>query len=202
MHYPPGEGNFCDEHGNTIKLTIIQVYNCCMGYVDKGDWMAYSCSVGCCMWKLTNKLFLHLLDLTVLNSCILLQSCGGKMTHYNFWLALMRNLIKYAGTEVHPQSVLWGRLVSAEKKVGRLDSAHNKHWLIKATIFLCCVCSTRNIRERSLYKCTKCDISLSLHACIHASHIITESVIYKCNKPVEVLGKSVKNTLPSNVLCK
>jgi hypothetical protein len=32
-------------------------------------------------WKWTRKLFLHLLDLKILNCLILLTSCGAKLTH-------------------------------------------------------------------------------------------------------------------------
>jgi hypothetical protein len=34
MHHPPAEGNFYDEHGNTLKSAIAQDYNRHMGYVD------------------------------------------------------------------------------------------------------------------------------------------------------------------------
>jgi hypothetical protein len=39
MHHLPAEGNFCDEHGNTLKPVIIQDYNQHMGYVDKSNHM-------------------------------------------------------------------------------------------------------------------------------------------------------------------
>jgi hypothetical protein len=39
MHHPPATGNFCDEHGNILKPSIIQDYNRHMGYVDKNDHM-------------------------------------------------------------------------------------------------------------------------------------------------------------------
>jgi hypothetical protein len=46
--HPPAEGNFCDEHGNTLKPAI---------------------------------------DLTILNSFILLNSCRAKLSHRDFKLA-------------------------------------------------------------------------------------------------------------------
>jgi hypothetical protein len=39
MHHPPVEGNFCDEHGNTLKPAIVQDCNGLMGYVDMSDHM-------------------------------------------------------------------------------------------------------------------------------------------------------------------
>jgi hypothetical protein len=37
MHHPPTNGNFCDEHENTVKPEIIQEYKKYMGYADIGD---------------------------------------------------------------------------------------------------------------------------------------------------------------------
>ncbi|PNF14553.1 hypothetical protein B7P43_G14961 [Cryptotermes secundus] len=48
-------------------------------------------------WKWTNKLFFHLLDLTILNSYILLSSCGAKLSHREFRLALVWNMLEHAG---------------------------------------------------------------------------------------------------------
>jgi hypothetical protein len=81
MHSPPLEGNFCDEHGKTMKLAIIQDYNRHMGYVDKSDHMTYSYSSSRRTWKWTKKLFFHLMDLAILNSFIVLASCGSKLSH-------------------------------------------------------------------------------------------------------------------------
>jgi hypothetical protein len=39
IHDPPSEGNFCDEHGNTIKPVTVADYNHHMGYVNSGDRM-------------------------------------------------------------------------------------------------------------------------------------------------------------------
>jgi hypothetical protein len=44
-------------------------------------------------WKWTNKLFLHLLDITILNAFILHKSSGGKLTHKKFRETLVRDLI-------------------------------------------------------------------------------------------------------------
>jgi hypothetical protein len=81
MLIPPAEGNFCDEHGNATKPEIIADHSKHMGYVDKADRMTDSYSIGHWTWKWTKKLFFHLLDLTILNSFILLSSCGVKMLH-------------------------------------------------------------------------------------------------------------------------
>jgi hypothetical protein len=43
----------------------------------------------------------HLLGMTVLNSFLLLTSCGAETTFWNFRLVLVRNLIKNAGSLPH-----------------------------------------------------------------------------------------------------
>jgi hypothetical protein len=68
-----------------------------MGYVDKADRMTNSYSISRRTWKWTNKLFFHLLDLTIFNSFILL-SCGAKLSHRDFRLALVCNMLEHAAT--------------------------------------------------------------------------------------------------------
>jgi hypothetical protein len=80
MHRSPAEGNFCDKHGNAVKPAIVKDYNRHMGYVDKSDHMTDSYSKSRRIWKWMKKLFFHLLDLSVLNSYILLTSCGSRLT--------------------------------------------------------------------------------------------------------------------------
>jgi hypothetical protein len=91
MHAPPAEGNFCDEHGKAIKPAIVGDYNRHMGHVDKLDRMANSYSISRQTWKWTKKLFFHLLDLMILNSSILLSSCGAKLSH----ITLVRNMLDH-----------------------------------------------------------------------------------------------------------
>jgi hypothetical protein len=79
MDPPPPEGNFCENR--PVKPHIVAWCNCHMGYVDNSDRMANTYSMCRRSFKWTTKLFFHLLDLTVLNSWILLSSCGAKYTH-------------------------------------------------------------------------------------------------------------------------
>jgi hypothetical protein len=71
MHAPPVEGNFVDEAGQAVKPHVIEDYNTHMGYVDKSDQMANSYGIARKTWKWTKKLFLHLLDMNILNAFIL-----------------------------------------------------------------------------------------------------------------------------------
>ena len=110
IHDPPSEGNFRDEHGNTIKPAIVADYNRHMGYVDKADRMANSYTANPRTWKWTKKLLFHLLDMTILNSYILLSTCGGKkISHRDFRLTLVREMLARAGHEPRPSRTV-GRL--------------------------------------------------------------------------------------------
>jgi hypothetical protein len=81
----PAECNFCDEKGNAMRPLFVEACNRHMGYMDKGGTVASSYSNSCHTWKWTKKLFFHLLHLAVLNSYILLSSCGGKkISHREF----------------------------------------------------------------------------------------------------------------------
>lgn len=56
MYPPPAEGNFCHEHGNAQKLTIVKSYNRDTGYTDKNNHMANSYSISKRTWNWTRKL--------------------------------------------------------------------------------------------------------------------------------------------------
>jgi hypothetical protein len=96
MDPPPEEGNFCDDSNLPKKPHIVERYNLHMGYVNVSDHMANSYSMNQHTFKWTTKLFFHLLDITVLNSCVLLSSCGAKYTHRDFGFLLVRDLIEEA----------------------------------------------------------------------------------------------------------
>jgi hypothetical protein len=92
MCTPPVEGNFKLD-GKAVKPCIIEDYNTHMGYVDLSDRMANSYSISRRTWKWTKKLFIHLLDLTILNAYVLSKSCGSTLTYLKFREQLVRDLI-------------------------------------------------------------------------------------------------------------
>jgi len=55
IHDPPREGNYCDEHGNAIKTTIVADYNRHMGNVDNLDRLANSYTASHQTWKWSKK---------------------------------------------------------------------------------------------------------------------------------------------------
>ena len=81
MDPPPSEGNFYDSSKCPVKPHIVEWCNQHMGYVNNSDRLANSYFMGRHTFKWTTKLFFHPLDLTVLNSWILLSSYGAKYTH-------------------------------------------------------------------------------------------------------------------------
>lgn len=84
MHPAPAEGNFCNEHDNAVKPKILQDWNKHVRYIDKSDRMTDSYSISRLTWKWLKKLFFHFLDPRILNSFILLTSCGAEVTHRDF----------------------------------------------------------------------------------------------------------------------
>ena len=147
IHVPPREGNYRDEHRNAIKLAIVADYNRHMGHVDNADRMANSYTASRQTWKWTKKLFFDLLDLAIVNSYILISSCGGKkISHRDFRLALIKEKLAQSGHEPRP-SMPVGRPPSASYNTGRLDTCHNKHWPGRSnTKWRCCVCSVGGVK--------------------------------------------------------
>ena len=149
MDPPPAEGNFFDNSNRLMQPHIMERYNQHMRYVDNSDHMANSFSMSRCTFKWKTKLFFHLPDLTVLNSWILLPSCGAKYTHRDFRLFLVRNLIAEAGqSQDHPTPRLVGRPSVAATNVVWLKNRHNQHWSAKSSTKLCCrLCSFHGQRK-------------------------------------------------------
>ena len=89
IHDPPREGNYRDEHGNAIQLANVADCNRHMGHVDNSDRMANSYTAS-----------RRTLDLAIVNSHILLSSCGGKkISHRDFHLTLIREMLAWSGHE-------------------------------------------------------------------------------------------------------
>jgi len=117
--------------------------------VDKGDRMANSYSISRCTFKWTKKLCFHLLDLAILNSYILLSSCGGKkISHTDFRYTLVRNLLEHAGPERRVPRPL-GRPPNVELHVNRLELSGSKHWPTRSeTQLRCRVCKAKGVTKK------------------------------------------------------
>jgi hypothetical protein len=169
---PSGEGNVCDNRNSSVKPHIVDWYNRYMRNVDNSDRLVNSYQISRRTFKWTIKLFFHLLDLTVLNSWILLSSCGAKYTHLDFRRLLVRNLLKEAGRSPDhpPPPFLVGRLSAASKNTARLESRNNKHWPAKTTQLRCRMCSVRGQRKDTVFKCAKCEVGLCMVPCFTKYH--------------------------------
>jgi len=125
--------------------------------------------------------------LGILNSWILLSSCGAKYTHRDFRLLLVRNLIKEAGkSQDHPTHRLVGRPSACAKNVLQLESWHNKHWPAKSsTHLLCRLCSSGGQRKGTVYKCARYDVRLCVcgalfHRISHQSKFVNHPLCEYC----------------------
>jgi len=161
IHSPPTEGNYHDELRNVIKSAIVADYNHHMGYVDNAHSMANSYRASHQTWKWTKKLFFHLLDLAIHNSYTLLSSCGGKkISHRDFRITLIREMLAWAGHEPRP-SIPVGRPAPASTNIRRLDTCHSKHWPgHNHKQGRCRMCLARGVTRTMVFKCLECDMAL------------------------------------------
>jgi hypothetical protein len=137
-----------------------------------GNEMANSYTISHCRWKWSRKLFFHLLDLAVLNSYVLLSSCGGrKMSHRDFRIALVTNMVAHAG-QVQQLERPMGRPASAVTRVSRLEYSDSEHWPVQSkTRVRCRVCSVRRVTRNVTSKCLKCGVGLcTKKLCFMAYH--------------------------------
>ena len=132
-----------------------------MGYVYKGDRIANGYSISHRAFKWMKKLFFHLLDLAILNSYILLFSCGGKkMSHRDFRYNLVRNMLAHAGPEWTEQRTL-GRPPNVESHVARLEVCGSKQWPTPSEMQLRYhMCKARGVTQKVFVKCCKCEEGL------------------------------------------
>jgi hypothetical protein len=169
MHAAPAEGNFCDQHRNAIKPATVANYNKHMGYLTKSTrWQTVSgYSVSRWTWKWRKKLFFHFL---ILASFILLSSCGMKLSHWDFHLTLVQNMLEHTARGLpHPQCPM-GQLHALSTTISCLEEANRHHWpTFSAKRMNCCVCSSRGMRS-NLAKSKKCNVGLWILKCFEKYH--------------------------------
>jgi hypothetical protein len=112
-----------------------------MGYVNKGDRIANSYSIIQRMWKWTKKYFFDLLDLTVLNSYIILPSCSSKIDHRKFHLALVQNMLEISAKEPHPHSTPREKPNPQARQLTCLEAQHTA--FARCRIIRCHVCPAK-----------------------------------------------------------
>ena len=161
IHAAPAEGNFRNEGGKAVTPLIVADYEHHMRCVHEGNLKANNYTISRRRWKWTKKLFFHLLDLAILNSYILLSSCGGKkISHSSFRNALVMGMLAYAG-QVRQLERPMGRPAGTDKHVNRLDFSDSEHWPVPSkTQLRCRVCSDRGLTRKVFVKCLKCGVGL------------------------------------------
>jgi hypothetical protein len=74
------------------------------------------------------KVFFHILDTATVKNYILLSSSGWKkVSHRDFYLTHIREMLAQSGHEPRPSKPV-GRPDPPSTNIGRLDTRHNKHW--------------------------------------------------------------------------
>jgi hypothetical protein len=77
-----------------------------------------------------------------MNSFILLLSCGAKLLHRDFHLALVRNMLEHAARDPPRPQRPMDRHPALSATISRLDEANRHHWpTSSAQRMLCRVCS-------------------------------------------------------------
>ena len=161
IHASPAEGNFRNERGKAVIPPIVADYKHHMRRLRKEKWKANHYSISRPSWKWTKKLFFHLLDLAILNSYILLSSCGGrKISHSRFRLTLVNGMLAHAWQIQRIQRPM-GRPAVTDMRVSRLEECDSEHWPGPSiTQLRCRVCSIRGLTQKVFVKCVKCDVGL------------------------------------------
>jgi hypothetical protein len=105
------------------------------------------------------------LDLAILNSWILLSTCGAKYSQRDFRFLLVRNMIDEAGKLGCHRHPMAGRPSPAATKLDRLQLRHSQQWPGKGNMQRCRVCSERGVRKRSNYRSVQCKVGLCVYPC-------------------------------------
>jgi hypothetical protein len=123
---PPTNDNMYNELGSAVQPEFIQDCNRHVGYVDltgQDDKQLLSTNPD----MKVDKKFSYFLCMTALNSFLILTVYETKMTHSDFQLFLVQNLIKGAGSLPHPHQPV-GRPCVAQKQVIQLEVNLGSYW--------------------------------------------------------------------------
>jgi hypothetical protein len=118
-------------------------------------------------WKWTKKLFFHLLDLTVLNSYIIPHTCGSKLSHREFQLRLIRDLIQEGGRVLGSQIIPQGMPTPS---TSRLEAKYSLHYLEKGKRQRCHMFSMQKKQSKTIYACPNCNVVLCVMLCFKIYH--------------------------------
>lgn len=124
IHDSPAKVNLCDERRKDPNPAIVND-KWHVGYVNKSDRMTISYSISHCTWKWKKKTVLS--SPQSLNSHMLLNSCGSEVSHRDFKLTLVRNMVELDGQQPRPQTTM-GRPSALVTRIGHLEDSSHQHW--------------------------------------------------------------------------
>ncbi|CAH2019884.1 unnamed protein product [Acanthoscelides obtectus] len=154
------------------KPVVIEHYNKKMGGVDLTDNMLHFYAMSRThLKKYYRKIFLHFLDITVLNSYILYKKLGGRKSRLNFVIDLAEKLIEKYGRDKNCKA---GRR-SKTKNASRLIEKHFPSVIPSTThkkkpTKRCVVCRGKGKRKESIYWCESCKTGLCAAPCFGLYH--------------------------------
>jgi hypothetical protein len=132
------------------------------------DHMTNTYSISRRTWKWMKKLFFHLLDFTVLNSYSILHSHSSKLSHRDFQLSLIRDLIQKGGRVLCTQIILQGMPTLSTSWLGSQTHSALARERDKAEVL--CVCSTQKKQSKTIYACPKCNVASCVMPCFKIYH--------------------------------
>jgi len=136
--------------------------------------------------------------LAIVNSYILLSSCGGKkISHRDFSLTIIREMLARSGQEPQP-SMPVRRPDLASTNIRRLDTCHNKHWPGRnPKQWHCHMCSARGVARTVLFKCVKCDALCVDQSCFE-DYLLTYLLTPSCRVlPEKLTGLQLVKKFPA-----
>ncbi|KAG8174874.1 hypothetical protein JTE90_020606 [Oedothorax gibbosus] len=157
------------------KPQAIVDYNFTMGGVDKADQcLSYYPTVRNQQKKYYLKIFRHILNQCVWNCFVLYKKNKGTLSHLDFRLELVTELIKtYGDTKVSSHSA------SGDRLTGRhFPSSIEPTLKKKNPTRVCVVCALtydskgQRIRRESRYQCKKCNVALCVDPCFEKYHTV------------------------------
>lgn len=160
-----------------IKPQAIADYNANMGGVDLSDNLLthFSCARNR-LKKFYKKIFLHLLDMAILNAFLMYKKNGGNLTRADYIMDVSERLVtKYKPLIPIPStSGSGGRGYTILEKPSRLIGRHFPEYCPQAgnrkAMRRCALCSKNGKRKSSSFWCPDCDVGLCVAPCFKLWH--------------------------------
>ena len=154
-----------------LKPNCVMDYNLHMGGVDLCDSVlhAYPCMRKCVKWY--KKVFFHMLDIVMYNSCVVYKKLGKCLPLLPFRIQVIRTLFE---TNHVARARATGGRPSFENPL-RLTERHFPSF-IPATdkkqnpTRMCRVCSHNGRQRESRYECADCEVALCVDPCFRKFH--------------------------------